>query len=225
MVKVAIVTNGPYGERAFQTIKEEFKTSFIQLQPPTSMFIEEIDLSSEDVGEIEASNILITYTTHPDLTLELVERFTCSVDWIIVAAWSGEGFKNQLETFDNVIFPYVMCELEEIGDPVFDEFASRIGKPEVELEIENGELKDITVLRCAPCGSTNFVAEFLIDKYQDEKPDLQDLPREAGLRLQHYPCRSAKLRLFSPEECKKDKASMIHRDAFKAAIKENKRNK
>ncbi len=219
MLHVVIVTDGPYGDRAYDTIKKEFETRLIQLPPPTSAFIDEIELSQETVEEIEDANILILYTTHPDLTLSLVERFADSADWIIVAAWSGEGFKNQLQSFDNVVCPYIMCELEEIGDPIFDEFVARLGKPEVELEIENHGIKDVKVLRTSPCGSTIFVADFLKEKYKGQEPDLQDLPREAGLRLQHYPCRSSKIRLFSPEECKKDRASKLHRDAFDEAIK------
>ncbi len=218
MLKVAIVTDGPYGDRAYDTIKKEFKTTFIELQQPSSLFMDEIELPEEYIKEIEDANILLTYTTHPDLTLELVERFAGKVDWIIVAAWQGEGFKNQLISFDNIICPYIMCELEEIGDPIFDEFVSLIGKPEVELEWHNDEIKDIKVLRTSPCGSTFFVAEYLKDKYQNQKPDLQDFPREAGLKLQHYPCRAPKIRLFSPEECKKERASGLHRDAFTNAI-------
>lgn len=218
-MKVVIVTDGPYGGRAKDTIEEVFETRFIQLLQPTSAFIDEIELPLEDIKEIEDANILITYTTHPDLTLALVERFSGKVDWIIVGAWSGKGFKNQLESFSNVICPYVMCELEEIGDPIFDEFVSCIGEPELELELKDGELKDVKVLRTSPCGSTIFLAEFLKEKYHDQKPDLQDLPREAGLKLQHYPCLASKIRLFSPEECKKDRASELHRDAVNQAIK------
>lgn len=219
MLKVAIVTHGPYGERAYDTIKKVFKTSLIRLDEPNSTFICKLELSPQDVEIIVNVNILILYTTHPDVTQLMVERFAGKVDWIIVAAWSGEGFKNQFKTFDNLVFPYVMCELEEINDPVFDEFVSCIGKPEVEFELENGKIKDLRVLRCSPCGSTQFVAEFLKNKYQYQKPDLDDIPREAGLKLQHYPCRASMIRLFTPEECKKDKAAKLHHDAFYKAIK------
>lgn len=222
MLKVAIITDGPYGERAYETIKKEFKTSFIQLKKPNSTFIDELELSPQDVEIIEGVNILITYTTHPDLTLLLVERFAEKVDWIIVAAWSGEGFKNQFKSFGNVVFPNIMCELEKIDDPTFDEFISHIGKPEVEIEIENSKLKDIRVLRCAPCGSTGFIADFLKEKYKGQRVDWEDLPREAGLRLQNYPCRATKIRLFSPEESEKDDAPILHRDAFQKAIKNRK---
>jgi hypothetical protein len=168
---------------------------------------------------MEDVNLLITYTTHPDLTLELVERFADKVDWIIVAAWRGDGFKNQLEAHKNVVCPYIMCELEENGNPIFDKFASDIGKPKLVLKLDEDKLKDIVVLRSSPCGSTSFVAEYIKERYAGKKLDPDNLPTEAGLKLQHYPCRAAKMRLFTDEECKKEMASGLHRDAFQEAIK------
>jgi hypothetical protein len=218
MIKVAIATDGPYGDRAYDTIKKEFDTVFIELEQPSSMFMDDIGIPEKDVIRIEDANILITYTTHPDLTLELVERFADIVDWIIVAAWRGDGFKNQLETHENVVCPYIMCELEENGDPIFDKFASDIGNPKVVLKLEGNKLKDILVLRSSPCGSTSFVADYIKENYLGKKLDPENLPTEAGLKLQHYPCRAAKMRLFSDEECKKERASGIHRDAFEEAI-------
>jgi len=218
MLKVAIVTDGPYGDRAFDNIKNEFDTTFIELEQPKSMFMDDIELPKRKINQIEDVNILITYTTHPDLTLELVERFADNVDWIIVAAWKGDGFKNQLESYNNVICPYIMCELEENGDPIFDKFASDVGKPKVLLKLDDYKLKDIVVLRSSPCGSTTFVSEYIKDKYAGKELDKENLPTEAGLKLQHYPCRASKMRLFTDEECKKEMASGFHRDAFQEAI-------
>ena len=159
MLKIAIVTDGPYGDRAFDNIEKKFNTVFIELEKPSSMFMDDIELPLKDIKILEDVNILITYTTHPDLTLELVERFADKVDWIIVAAWQGEGFKNQLETHENVTCPPIMCELEENSNPLFDEFVTQIGKPKVELRFDGNKLKEIKVLRSSPCGSTKFVAE------------------------------------------------------------------
>ncbi|MCE7699884.1 MAG: hypothetical protein K8E24_014045, partial [Methanobacterium paludis] len=147
MLKVAIVTDGPYGDRAFETINEIFNTSFIELEQPSSMFLDEIEIPGKDLKLLENANILITYTTHPDLTLELVDKLYNKVNWVIVAAWKGEGFKNQLESHGNVTCPYIMCELEENGNPLFDEFVSKIGKPKIALKLDGNKLKDITVLR------------------------------------------------------------------------------
>jgi hypothetical protein len=91
----------------------------------------------------------------------------------------------------------------------------------VELRFDGDKLKEVEVLRSSPCGSTLFVAEYIIEKYLDKETDIENLPIEAGLKLQHYPCRAAKMRLFSDEECKKEKASGFHRDTFEEALKKS----
>ena len=218
MLKVVIATDGPYGERAFENIKKDFDTEFVELEQPISMFMDEIDIPADALAKIKDANILITYTQHPDLTLDLVDMVNKDVDYLIVAAWRGEGFKNQLERYGNVTCPYIMCELEENGNEVFDEFTSKIGKPKVDIKIEDGKIVDVSVVRSSPCGSTSFVANYISDNYLNSN-NLENIPTEAGLKLQHYPCRAAKMRLFSDEECKKEMASGFHRDAFEEGLK------
>ena len=162
----------------------------------------------------------LQYTTHPDVTLILAEMFHDKVDWMAIASWKGDGFKNQLESHGNVTCPYIMCELEENGNSSWDEFVSKIGKPKIVLEYDDDKISDISVLRSSPCGSTAFVAGYLKEKYVGKKPDIEEFPLEAGLKLQHYPCRAAKVRLFSDEECKKELTSGFHRDAFEKAMKQ-----
>ena len=218
MLKVVIATDGPYGERAFENIKKDFDTEFVELEQPASMFMDEIDIPANALAKIKDADILITYTQHPDLTLDLVDMVNKDVDYIIVAAWRGDGFKNQLERYGNVSCPYIMCELEENGNEVFDEFTSKIGKPKVDIKIEDGKIVDVSVVRSSPCGSTSFVANYISDNYLNSD-NLENIPTEAGLKLQHYPCRAAKMRLFSDEECKKEMASGFHRDAFEEGLK------
>ena len=218
MLKVVIATDGPYGERAFENIKKDFDTEFIQLEQPTSMFMDEIDIPEDALAKIKDANILITYTQHPDLTLDLVDMVNKDIDHIIVAAWRGEGFKNQLQAYENVTCPYIMCELEENGNEVFDEFTSKIGKPKVDMKFSDGQIVDINVVRSSPCGSTTFVADYILDKYANNS-NLENLPIDAGLKLQHYPCRAAKMRLFTDEECKKEMASGFHKEAFEEVLK------
>ena len=218
MLKVVIATDGPYGERAFENIKKDFDTEFVELEQPASMFMDEIDIPANALAKIKDADILITYTQHPDLTLDLVDMVNKDVDYIIVAAWRGDGFKNQLERYGNVTCPYIMCELEENGNEVFDEFTSKIGKPKVDIKIEDGKIVDVSVVRSSPCGSTSFVANYISDNYLNNN-NLENIPTEAGLKLQHYPCRAAKMRLFSDEECKKEMASGFHRDAFEEGLK------
>ncbi|WP_297899037.1 DUF166 domain-containing protein [Methanobrevibacter sp.] len=219
MLKVVILTDGTYGDRAYDTIKEKFDTEFIQLEAPSGIFLDDdIEIPDNAINKINKANIIISYISHPDLALDIVYRFADKVDWIIIASWKGNGLKNQFESKNNVSCPYIMCELEENGNSTYDEFVSKIGCPKVDLIIENEKIKDVKVLRSSPCGSTSFVAEYIKEKYKNKIPDEENLPREAGLRIQHYPCRAGKMRLFTDEECKKQKASGFHQEAFENAI-------
>ena len=122
MINVVIVTDGPYGDRAYEHIKNEFETEFIKLEQPTSSFADEIVIPRDTLKKLENADLLITYVLHHDLTLELVEKLHDTVGWIIVAAWQGKCFRNQVERIENVTAPDNMCDLSENGNPIFDEF-------------------------------------------------------------------------------------------------------
>jgi len=216
MIRIAIVTDGAYGERAYTTIKEEFDCEYLVMEAPPSSFMDEIDLPPETMARLEKANLVITYVLHPDLTLDLVDALHDKVDWIIVGAWRGEGFKNQLEGYGNVNCPENMCDLTENGNPVFDEFVSKFGRPVVRVNCQGGKVVDVEVLRCSPCGSTQFVAEEMVGE------NTATLPIKAGLRIQHYPCRAPKMRLFADDECKKEMAANFHKDAFQEALDKKK---
>lgn len=211
MFKVIIVTDGPYGDRTYETVCKDFDCEFLELEQPDSMFIDDIEIPDTVLDRLTSADIVISYILHPDLLLEMVEKVHENVGWIIVAAWRGEGLKNQLESFGNVNCPDTMCELEENGDPIYDEFVSKYGRPVVEVELEGNTVTDIHVIRSAPCGSTDFVAKEMIGE------DITNLPTKAGLKVQLFPCRAPKLRLFV-DECKKGLASNFHSKAFQEAI-------
>jgi hypothetical protein len=214
MIKIAIVTDGPYGERAYATIKEEFETEFIVLEPPEGTFADEVDIPEEELTKIKKSDLLITYILHPDLTLDLVDAVHPDVDWIIVGAWRGEGFKNQLLSYGNVTCPENMCDLTENGNPTFDQFVAKFGRPVVRISCQGDRVVDIEVDRCSPCGSTQFVAHEL------KGESTHNLPIKAGLKIQHYPCRAPKMRLFTDDECKKEMAANFHKEAFQEALED-----
>jgi hypothetical protein len=68
----------------------------------------------------------ITYTTHPDLTLELVENL--QIKWIDkVSAWMVKGLKKPFKSHDNVDCPLIMCEHEEQCNLIFDKYVTDIG--------------------------------------------------------------------------------------------------
>lgn len=214
-MKISIVTDGPYGERAYATIKEDFDCDYIVMEAPASTFMDEIDLPPETITQLEKADIILSYVLHPDLTLDLVDALHDKVEWIIVGAWRGDGFKNQLENYGNVTCPENMCDLSENGNPVFDEFVSKFGRPVVRVNCQGDKVVDVEVLRCSPCGSTRFVAEEMVGEPKET------LAIRAGLRIQHYPCRAPKMRLFADDECKKEMAANFHKKAFENALKKD----
>jgi hypothetical protein len=214
-LKIIIVSDGPYGERAYETIKKDFDTEFFIMEPPAGMFLDEVEIPSDQFKHMQKADILISYILHPDLTLEVVEKLHDQVEWIIVGAWRGEGFKNQLTRFGNVTCPENMCDLTENGNPFFDEFVAKYGRPVVKINCQKDRVVDIEVERCSPCGSTDFVARELVGENVD------NLPIKAGLKIQHYPCRASKMRIFSDDECKKELAANFHKKAFEDALDRN----
>lgn len=116
-MKISIVTDGSYGERAYSTIKEDFDCDYIVMEAPASTFMDEIDLPPKTMAQLVKADIILTYVLHPDLTLDLVDALHDKVEWIIVGAWRGDGFKNQLEDYGNVTCPENMCNLQRMVIP------------------------------------------------------------------------------------------------------------
>ncbi|ABR54211.1 Protein of unknown function DUF166 [Methanococcus vannielii SB] len=213
-MNVKIVSDGPFGERAYETIKKKFECEYIILDTVKPASIDELaEIPKEQLEKINNSDIVITYILNPDLTLDLVEQIFGKVKYIIIGAWKGKGLKNQLESFENVVCPEIMCELEENGNPIHDEFVSKFGKPKLDIIVENDIVKKINVLRESPCGGTDFISKDLLGK------NVKEIATLAGLRIQHYPCRAGRIRLFNEEESGRYKAATYHHDAFENAIK------
>jgi hypothetical protein len=84
------------------------------------------------------------------------------------------------------------------------------------VNCQGDKVVDVEVLRCSPCGSTQFVAEEMVGENTDT------IPIKAGLRIQHYPCRAPKMRLFADDECKKEMAANFHKEAFQEALDKKK---
>lgn len=80
-----------------------------------------------------------------------------------------------------MVFPRPFCTLEPVGDPFIDEFAQKFGKPVVKVE-GDGLVKNIKVIRGAPCGSTQYLARELAGF------PLSEAELESGNKFHNYPC-------------------------------------
>jgi len=104
-------------------------------------------------------------------------------------AWLPPGLAKQLERdFQKMgveaVFPVTFCTLQEgdCDDPLIKEFAHSFGCPELEIAVEGGRVKEVRVIRSAPCGSTYFVAEEL------KGTKTKDAEEKSGILHHNYPC-------------------------------------
>ncbi|EHP83741.1 DUF166 domain-containing protein [Methanotorris formicicus] len=209
-MKIGILSEGKYGERVHKVIGKKFNCDFIKVK--YSGEFDDIKIDKDILEKLEDYDLFITYTTNPDLTYELVRqiRKINKNAFVIVGAWKGGGFKKQLEGFGNVFCPNLMCEIDESvlknyldEFPQLNKFLRYFGRPKVKIILENNKIKDIEILREAPCGSTSETLKEFIGKEINEKT-----LKNIGLRVQHF-CRASKIRLFVDNECKKIKAGEI----------------
>jgi hypothetical protein len=101
--------------------------------------------------------------------------------------WIPRGLELQIkgeieEMGVEIVFPRTFCTLVPVGVPQIDKFTEVFGAPWLTVEVVDGEVKCVDVLRGAPCGSTHYMAEKLPGtKVGDAKP-------RAGTLVQIYPC-------------------------------------
>lgn len=194
-LKVGIISDGKYGERAFENIKKKFDTIWITVPdlPSNLMLDDDIEI------DIPWSDIYISYVRHPDIILQLAELQKP----LILGVLPGFGLYEQAKRINpQVIHASTMCSLESnTGIKEIDLFTTFYGNPIYDTKInQNGLFEDISVKRSSLCGSSEAGAKFLI-KRQLNKENLQNF----ALRVCHE-CRAPRF----GKSCDKEVAGIIH---------------
>jgi len=168
---VGVVKRGKYGERLLDTIKKHTDFQVVSVDVPQVLpgfiedpeeFIKELNLDPA----IFKADLLILYVFHPDLTPQIVRMAgEHGVKAAIIPGGIGRaGSLCELEMIAekhniHIEVDEICCTLEECGVPVVDEFARKLGKPELEVETKDGRISSVKVLRGSPCGATWHSAE------------------------------------------------------------------
>lgn len=195
---VGVVKRGKYGERLIQVIKDRTDFQVVSAEVPQYLpgFIEDPEEFVKGLNinpEVFDADLLILYTFHPDLTPEIVKMAgehgvkAAIIPGGIARAGSIGELERIAEKYNiHIEVDEICCTLEKCGVPAVDEFAEKLGKPEIEVKAKDGRIASINVIRGSPCGSTWHAAEGLIGKTIEEAPSL------AGLLCQQYPCRAVR---------------------------------
>nr|MDO8112434.1 DUF166 family protein [Candidatus Sigynarchaeota archaeon] len=203
-MKVGIISDGQYGERAFQAIKQVFDTTWILVPdiPATTMIDDDLKLDIPDC------DMYLSYVRHPDIILMFAELNKP----LILGVQPGKGLLRQAQSTNaRVVGPRTMCSLEpSTGIPEIDEFSRHFGRPIYEVSLDDSDIvvKDIRVKRKSPCGSSVAGAMFFTGKKVETK-NLQDF----ALSICHE-CRAPRF----GHTCDKEVSGMIHVLAFLQAL-------
>lgn len=195
---VGVVKRGKYGERLLETIKARTDFEVVSVEVPQVLpgFIEDPEEFVRELNldpKLFQSDLLILYTFHPDLTPEIVRMAgEAGVKAAIIPGGIGRaGSIDELEriaekTGIHIEVDEICCTLDECGVAVIDEFAKKLGRPELSVETKDGRISRVTVLRGSPCGATWHAAEGVVGKTVAEAASM------TGLFCQQYPCRAVR---------------------------------
>lgn len=91
------------------------------------------------------------------------------------------------------VFPKPFCSLTETSynrtpvavkyeDDIIARFARHFGKPEIQVDVQDGQIRHTEVVRDAACGCARFVSKNLVGTA------VEGALEEAGMLHHHYPC-------------------------------------
>jgi NAD-dependent dihydropyrimidine dehydrogenase PreA subunit len=213
-----MVTAGNYGARIVNTmalhgLAPQIMTVF-DYTGESSDFLD--DPSSLLPARTPAADLTVAAGLMGDMNLVAAEIASESgSEGIIVESHAPgqlpDGLRSEIDAMvECAVFPAPFCSLEPVGNPSIDTFASRFGKPEVEMD-GNERVLSVRVKRSAPCGSTFYVAENI------RGVPLEDVDVVAGEKFHNYPC----LASMEVDPCFGDThlhvAGYLTREAFKRA--------
>ncbi len=195
-MRLIVFTQGAYGERILENLRRrapqdwEIENSVIPCDLPA--MIEEPDGIVEGLGLSGSWDLALFMGESPSaFTLLPTILKKLKVGAVIAPVddydWLPRGLERQIggeieELSVDIVFPRTFCALAPMGVPQIDAFAELFGAPSIEVEVVDGEVQCVDVLRGAPCGSTHYMAEKLPGtKVSDSKP-------RAGTLVQIYPC-------------------------------------
>jgi len=192
-MKIGIVSDGKFGDRAYEIIKERFPTEWIMAPFPQSVIADDIELT------LPECDLYISYVRHPDVALAIIEKMKP----VILGVSFGPGFLRQAKAInEDIVAPLTMCSLEDnTWVPAINEYAKVFGRPSFDVAVqEDGTIDNVRVIRGSPCGST-VEASAELHGTQLSPEQLQHY----GLRICHF-CRAPRF----GKTCDKELSGLLH---------------
>jgi len=190
-IKIFILSSGDYGSKIINNIANRGYASAIvglhEFKEDLPEFID--DFEAYIPKELPKCDLILSLGLKGDINMILPEIASrTGAKSVIVEIHDPvqlpPGLQREIEASSKgikIVFAKPFCSLKPVGDETIDEFAKYFGKPELEIEGKQ-YIKNINVIRGAPCGSTWYVADQLIGF------PLEDAELESGNKIHNYPC-------------------------------------
>jgi hypothetical protein len=165
----------------------------LQLPVLTNQFIDDPDDYLH--GLLPVHDITIAINIHNDLLVEIPRLAAQAGSKALIVPvehpdWLGRWTKEELEEACKTMglefaAPKPFCNLTADPDSYIGRFMNefRIGRPILDLTVENGVIKKADVVQSAPCGATYYLARILESRKADET-----IIQVACKGLSSYPC-------------------------------------
>ncbi|KGK98439.1 hypothetical protein LI82_12130 [Methanococcoides methylutens] len=217
MTIIGVILRGKYGSRLVETVRSKTDMEVIVAELPAYLpdFIDEPEefFSGLDFDtKVFDADIIITYSLHPDITPQIARMAgKAGVRALIVPGGASKAPVKELEAISKEYGIFI--EVDEIccnvaSDPATDDFTCFFGNPVLDVEVKDGKIAKVNVIRGAPCGSTWHLAEALVGT------PVEDAGPKAGLIVSQYPCRAVRGNMGGIHE-----SSEMHKQEIEAAIK------
>ncbi len=155
-LRIILLSDGQFGDRAVETIKQKFDdVSMVLVEPRDAReIIDEYEFPPGVRERLHACDLIISYVRHPDINLELAG--ICKP--LLIAIDQGRGLLQQARDINPATFmPSTMCHLEPVtGIEAIDEFAGTYGLPRYEISLDASGTRIASARTAAesPCGAT-----------------------------------------------------------------------
>ncbi|WP_456468990.1 DUF166 domain-containing protein [Archaeoglobus sp.] len=163
-------------------------------------------------------DMIVSFAAHPDINLELIKQAAeRGIGLIIVSGGAKGGAFRQLREEGEkrgvrVVWEEICCATPKVDDERYAEFFEHFGSPELEVEVEDGKIRDVKVKRAAFCGATYYVAEKI------KGLSVEEAPTKAGYYTQIFPCLASR-----GHEGGIHKAARAHKRAVERALERAKK--
>ena len=145
-------------------------------------------------AELGQADVVIAVHIHPDLLYEIPHAVGDRDTRALIApiedpSWIQQGLVNQVTRACvrfgiESAFPKPFCSLQPTS-PAIGEFCERfgVGRPDFDLIIEDGSVKEVVFRRGSSCGCTEWAVRRLVGARAED-----DLRHLASVGLHTYPC-------------------------------------